>query len=57
MPYPLCYVSLTDSQVRHEVPEEGRIAYRPKRCDYNNKDEVNSQKILSNNKQKVLLHF
>ena len=35
-------------QVRHETPEEGRGTYRPKRRSYNNKDEVNSPNILSN---------
>ena len=30
-------------------PEEGRKTYRPKRCEYNNKDELNSPKILCNN--------
>ena len=38
-----------DSRVRHETPEEGRTTYRPKRWDYNNKDEVNSPNILSDN--------
>ena len=38
-----------DSQVWHETPEEGRRTYWPKRCDCNNKDEVNSPNILSNN--------
>ena len=37
-----------DSLVRHQTHEEGRT-YRPKRCDYNNKDEVNCPNILSNN--------
>ena len=38
-----------DSRVWHETPEEGRRTYQLKRCDYNNKDEVNSPNILSNN--------
>ena len=25
---------------------EGRMAYRPERCEYNNKDKANSQNIL-----------
>ena len=32
----------------HETHEDGRRTYRPKRCDYNNKDEDNSPNILSN---------
>ena len=38
-----------DSRVRHETREEGRRTYRPKRCDYDNKEEVNSTNIFSNN--------
>ena len=34
--------------VLHETPEEDRRTYRAKRCEYNNKDEVNSLIILSN---------
>ena len=37
-----------DTRVRYGRSEEGRRTYRPKRCDYNNKDEVNSPNILSN---------
>ena len=37
------------SQVHNETPEEDRRTYRPKRFEYNNKDEVNSPNILSNN--------
>ena len=33
----------------HETPEEGQRTYQLKCCDYNNKDEVNSLNILSNN--------
>ena len=40
--------SVRDS-VWRETPEEGRRIYRPKRCDYNNKDEVDNSNILSNN--------
>ena len=42
---------------RHETPEEGRMTYRPKCCDYNNKDKVNSPNILSNNKNYITSHF
>ena len=38
-----------DYWVRDETPEEGRRTYRPKRCEHNNKDEINSLNILSNN--------
>ncbi len=34
-----------------KTPEEGRRIYRPKRCEYNNKDEDNNPKTL---KDKVL---
>ena len=37
------------SRVRHKTPEEGRKTYRLKHCDYNNKNEVSSLNILSNN--------
>ena len=33
----------------HETSEEGRRTYRPKCCKYNNKNEVYSLNILSNN--------
>ena len=36
-----------DSWVWHETPEEGRRTYRPKRCEYNNKDEVDGPNILN----------
>ena len=42
-----------DSRVWHETPEGGRRTYRPKRCDYNNKDEVNSPNILRNSNNQV----
>ena len=35
------------SRVRDETPEEGLLTYRPKRCEYNNEDEVNNPNILS----------
>ena len=38
-----------DSWVQHKTPEEGRRTYQPKRCEYNNKDDINSPNILSNN--------
>ena len=34
-------------RVRQETPEEGRRTHRPKRCEYNNKDEDNSPKTLN----------
>ena len=37
------------SRVGHKTPEEGQSIYRPKRCEHNNKDDVNSPNILSNN--------
>ena len=40
------------SLVRHETPEEGWRTYRPKHCESNDEDEVNSLNILSNNKTK-----
>ena len=43
-----------DYRVRHETHEEGRRTYQPKRCVYNNKDEVNSTNILSDNAKKAL---
>ena len=50
MPYPRRHVSswiYVGSPARHETPKEGRRIYRPKHCEYNNKDEVNSPNILS----------
>ena len=38
-----------DSQVWHETPEEGWRTYQLQYYDYNNKDEVNSPNILSDN--------
>ena len=38
-----------DFRVRHETPEEGLRTHSPKRCEYNNKDEVNGPNIFSNN--------
>ena len=32
---------------RYESPEKGRKTYRPKHWEYNNKDKVNRQNILS----------
>ena len=43
--------------VQHETPEEGQRTYWPKHCDYNNKDEVNSQNILSNNNISLMENF
>ena len=36
-----------DSWVRHESHKESRKTYRPKSCEYNNKDDFNSLNILS----------
>ena len=38
-----------ESRLRHQTPKVGRKTYRPKHCDYTNKDEVNRPNILSNN--------
>ena len=35
------------TRVRQETPEEGRRTYRPKCCEYNNIDEDNSTKTLT----------
>ena len=43
---------VVDSQFQHETTDEGPRTYRPKRCDYNNKDEVNNSNIQSNNNYK-----
>ena len=42
-----------DSRVRHEIPEEDRNTYRPKR-DYNKRDVVSSPNILRNNDYRIL---
>ena len=36
------------SRVLQETPEEDRRTHRPKRCEYNNKDEDNRSKTLNN---------
>ena len=36
------------SRVRQKIPEEGRRAYRPKRCTDNNEDENNSPNNTDN---------
>ena len=36
------------SRIR-QTPEEGQSIYRPKRCEYNNKDEDNSPKTMNDN--------
>ena len=41
------------SQV-HETPEEGQRTYLLKCCEYNNKEDVNSSNILSDNNYKAL---
>ena len=43
-----------DSRIRHETPEEGRRTYWSKRCEYINKDVVNSQNILRKNNYQAL---
>ena len=45
-----CSKFCVGSRVRYETPE-GRRTYRSKRCEYNNKDDVNSRNILSNNEK------
>ena len=46
-----------DTRVQHETPEEGRKTNQPKCCDYNNKNEINSPNILSdNNTNKLQLY-
>ena len=58
-------VRKVSSQVWQEAPEEGRRAYQPKRCEYNNKDEDSSPNNLDNTNnqassqkfRKIRLHF
>ena len=38
--------SVWTPQVTYETPEEGQKKYRPKRCDYNNEDEVDNPNII-----------
>ena len=45
-----------NSRVRQEAPEEGRKTHRPNRCDFKNKDEDNSPKIL-NKKKEYLIRY
>ena len=47
--YPAGFSSMfcVSSRIRHETPEEGRMRYRPKRCQYNNEDEDDSPNIPS----------
>ena len=42
------------SRVRQVTPEEGRRTHQPKRCEYNNKDEDNSQKTLNDKNHHAL---
>ena len=42
------------SKVQYETPEEGWRTYQPKRCEYNNKDVVNSLNILSDKNYQAL---
>ena len=45
------------SQVRLEIPEEGRRAYRLKRCTDNNEDEDNSPNNADNTKLSLDCRF
>ena len=46
-----------DSRVREEeIPEEGRRAYRPKRCTDNNKDDDNSRNNADNTNYQVIIY-
>ena len=40
------------SRVQQKTPEDGRRTYRPKRCEYDNKDEDNSLKTLNDIKKR-----
>ena len=40
-------MDVVGSRVQQETSEEGRMTDRPKRCEYNNKDEDNSLKTLN----------
>ena len=42
------------SRVQQETPEEGWRTYQPNCCEYNNKDEDNSLKILNDKNSKGL---
>ena len=42
--------------IRQETPEEDRRIHRPKRCEYNYKDEDNSPKNLKDKKTKALFN-
>ena len=41
------------SRIRHEISEEGQRIYRPKRCEYNNKDKVICPKTLNDKNNQV----
>ena len=45
------------SRIRRNAPEEGRRAYRPKRCEYNHEDEDISPNILSDKKKSFRSHL
>ena len=45
------------SQVQHETLEEGWRMNWPKRCEYNNKDEDNSQNTLNDKNFTISKHF
>ena len=59
--YPCCsnkrvqFEILCHFQIQHETPEKGRRTYRPKHYDYNNKNEVNSPNVLSNDNFLLLI--
>ena len=42
------------SQVQQETPEEGQRIYQLKHCEYNSKDEDNSQKTLNDKNSHLL---
>ena len=44
-----------DSRIRNETLDEGRKTHRPKRYEYNNKDEVYSRNILINHNGEEVL--
>ena len=44
----MLYIFYEGSRVRQEIPEEGRRAYRLKRCTDNNEDEDNSPNNADN---------
>ena len=51
----MCPIGKEGSQVRQEIPEEGRRAHWPKCCTDNNKDEDNSLNNPNNTDLKCIL--